>query len=321
VHPHGHPRPQTTQGAGVALRLVSHTIQCPGTRSEVEIHHLTDLHIDQRGHAQDKLDERIARIAANPLARWVGGGDYASLITPTDPRYHAGTHEITEGREGRMVDYALERAERRLKPIADKCLGFGIGNHEQTIAKKYHRGFGPELAKRLGVTDAYLGYKGWIAVAFVANNRSLGLTIYQHHGWSGGRLKGRKALQAERDIGAFGCDILLCGHDHQPWAHVWKTQEPYHSSRSGWGVRNRTRVALNGGAWEGSDDVTLAPPIDPDELSAVQDDSWASTKNFRPEPIGGPWVVAHLDFGRGTWEAGNQTGRPAGIELEVRQRA
>lgn len=301
------------------MRVVTRTIETPTPRSEVEIHHLTDLHIDSKGHAQEKLDERIRQIAANPLAYWVGGGDYANLIMPTDPRFHAGTHE--ESRPGRMVDYALERAERRLRPIADKCLGLGTGNHEQVIAKRYHRGFGPELAKRLGITDVYLGYRGWVVVTFVHHGRRARLTIYQHHGWSGGRLKGRKALQAERDIGAWGCDILLCGHDHQPWSHVWKTQEIYHSSRSGYGLRNRTRVALNGGAWEGSDDVEIKPPIDPDELSAVTDESWAETKNFRPEPIGGPWIVVHVDTGNSFNVESGRAGRPAGIELEVRQRA
>jgi hypothetical protein len=301
------------------VRVVGHTIAVPAPRSEVEIHHLTDLHIDSRAHAADKLDERIRQIAANPLARWVGGGDYASLIMPTDPRYHAGTHEDSGGREGRMIEYALERATRRLRPIADKCIGFGVGNHEQTIGKKYHFGFGPELAKRLGITDSFLGYRGWVALRFDYHGRGVALTIYQHHGWSGGRLKGRKALQAERDIGAWGCDILLCGHDHQPWSHVWKTQELVHSSRNGYAVRNRTRVALNGGAWEGGDEVEIKPPIDPDELSAVGDDGWAETKNFRPEPIGGPWVVAHVDTGNSS--AHDRAGRPASIELEVRQRA
>ncbi len=85
---------------------------------------------------------------------------------------------------------------------------------------------------------------------------------------------------------------------------------------SSW-VPPSTRVALNGGAWEGSDDVEIKPPIDPDELSAVTDDGWAETKNYRPEPIGGPWIVAHVYAGRG----GEAEYKPASIELEVRQRA
>lgn len=272
-----------------------------------EIHHLTDLHMDDPDHAADALDERVKHIAETPNALWLGGGDYGSLILPSDPRFQTGL----EGSVHRLPDVYVESVTERLLPIRDKCIGFGTGNHEATVAKYYHRGVGAEVASLLGVPHLYLGVRGWAVVQFRQRKRVVTLKAFQFHGWSAGRLKGRKAIQAERDLGAWAADAFFLGHDHQPYSDIWYTEEPY-GSKAGWKLRHRPRSFINGGSWTYGEraptkgKAALKPSEWPNE-------TWADAKNFRPQPPAGPVLYVHVDMGRALTRA-------AGFDFEIRQR-
>lgn len=299
------------------MRLVVNQLEQSSTQATWTLHHLTDLHCGARGHDRRGLEARVKEIAADPHGIWVGGGDYGDLILPSDRRYHPGMlPEDYAEHEGRLVDWMLNDVASVLKPIASQCVGFGVGNHEQTIAKHYGRGVGDELARMLDIRGKYLGYRGWGVLKFSRGRANMPVTFYQHHGWSGGRLKGRKALQAERELGQVDADIIMCGHDHQPDYRPWLTQELY-GSKLGYRIRNRQRCTLNGGSWvgHGAGDVPIEPVAE--HAYEATDEMWAATKNFRAEPMGGPRVLIHVDFGNSVSEASNATGRAAGYTLKA----
>lgn len=293
---------------------------------QYELHHLTDLHRDDPDHAREALDERVRHIRDTPNAVWIGGGDYGSLILPGDKRFGSGGHLKGEWAEhmSRLPDYYLDVCTELLEPIADKCAALCGGNHEATIGKNYHRGVVAELASRLGDPALYLGDRGWCSLQFEKGAKSqstLSLSVFQFHGWSAGRLKGRKLIQAERDLGSWDADVFCLGHDHQPLAHIFWTQK-LRKTKRGYQTVNIPRAVLNGGSWG----YGQKPPSSTAEkelwkqASKAPGQSWLEGKNFRPEAPDNPYLILHLDYGHGQMPKQNYVGRPSGIDLEVRWR-
>lgn len=305
------------------MQIAVSNIECGAHKETWTLHHLTDLHDGAVDHARAELDERIREIADDPTALWIGGGDYGDLIVPGDPRFTGDVVE-DEWRDvvHRIPDFYLERLTERLAPIADKCVGLASGNHEQVIGNRYHRGVAAELAARLGRPHVYLGVRGWAYIRFGRAGKRLPVKAFVYHGWSAGRLKGRKALQAERDLGAWNADVFMLGHDHQPYADLWYTEDVADGGGSSQGprLRQRPRAVINGGSWT----YGRRPPhrVDPAHPSQTPNEMWVEGRNFRPQAPGGPRLLIHLDFGSGQKpdrKAGS--GVPAHFTLEVRQHA
>lgn len=299
------------------MRIAVTDINSATKTSTYRFHYLTDLHIGARDHAGDKLAERIKEIKDDPYALWGGGGDYADFIVPGDKRYVPDIlDDEAKQYAHRLPTLYLDRMTEIFSPIADKCLFLGAGNHETVIGERYHRGIVPELADNLGRPELYTGYRGWAVVRFVSTSRpgsGVPVKFFHYHGWSGGRLKGRKALQAERDLGAWSADVICLGHDHQPYSDIWLTEELYHSARtSQYLIRHRPRVVLNGGAWVGGQ-TDVHPPLTHEDAAYADTPGWATRKNFRPERVGGPVVSIEVDQGNNS--------RPMGVKFSVETRS
>lgn len=270
-------------------RVIVTDIKVPRKTQRFSLHHLTDVHDGSRHHDEKAFDARVAEIAADPFALWIGGGDYGDLIAHNDPRFQADMLSDAYVGKANMGDVFLERMTSRLLPIAKKCIFFGIGNHETAFANHYHRNLGAALASNLGIIEKYGSYRGWAVPRFSYGTRRQTLKIFQYHGWSGGRSKGRKSLEAERELGARDADIFTLGHDHQPYDDIW-ISETLKSSQGRYEACNWPRAFINGGCWLGPDHGNTETPT---RLSEIDNPSWASKKNFRPERVGGP--ILHLD--------------------------
>lgn len=295
-------------------------IHVPGRQADYKFHYLTDLHVGARDHAAADLATRIKEISEDPFALWGGGGDYADFIIPGDKRY---VPDITDDEAKlyahRLPDLYINRLVELFEPIKDKCLFLGVGNHETTIGERFHRGVVPELASKLDIPNRYSGYRGWCVVRFRQGERSTSVRFFHYHGWSGGRLKGRKALQAERDLGAWDADVICLGHDHQQYSDIWLTEELVHHSRTNkYVIRHRPRVVINGGSWVGGQ-LEMAPPMTHEEAPYADTPGWATRKNFRPERVGGPILHLHVDLGHS--KDGDHAGRPAGVSYHVETRS
>jgi hypothetical protein len=268
--------------------------------------------MDDHDFAEKELAERIEHIKNTPNALWLGGGDYHSLILPNDPRFQTGGETVH-----RLPDVYVENVTDWFLPIRDKCIGFATGNHEATIGKYYHRGVGAEVASKLGVPELYLGVRGWFVLRFMLKKRVVSMKGFQYHGWSSGRLKGRKALQAERDLGAWNADAFFLGHDHQPYADIWYTED-IRANKGGHQLIQRPRAVINGGSWTyGQRPPTPVGHKIARKMSQVPNESWAEGKNFRPQPPASPFLLVHVDFGNA---ASKSDGRAAGIDFEIRYR-
>ncbi len=301
------------------MRVVVSKHEQPHLRHEWRFHYLTDTHIDNPGFAAEALDARIREIRDDPFALWAGGGDYADLILPGDKRWAAGAQiEDWRDHQDRIPGYYIDRVCDVFAPIASKCVSLGVGNHEDSVARQFHRAVVGEVADKLGITDRYVGYQGWSVMQFSKQTKQQSVKLYQYHGWSGGRLKGRKALQAERDIGAWDADIIALGHDHQPYGDVWYTDGLVRSARNGEYIpRRKARCVINGGAWVTNE--PLEAPLVPGKGWATRNIGWAEKKNYRPEGVGGPVVRMQVDLGRAA--SGGKPGRAQGVDYIIEKRS
>ena len=285
------------------------------------LHYLTDVHLDAPDHAEAEFQGRLREIAADPFALWIGGGDYADLIVPGDKRFGSGAHLKGDWADhlSRLPDYYIERTVDWMRPIASKCCGLLAGNHEATIGRNYHRGVVAEIAARLGNPNLYLGDRGWAPITWRHNTQTLTVKGFAYHGWSTGRLRGRKAIQSERDLGAWDADVILLGHDHQPYADLWWTETLVWDARNRkWRSRTKPRAVINGGSWTYGD----MPHRDLSKLPASEQpgQSWLAGKNFRPQAIANPVLLMHIDFGNGAQPQTGAKGRPMGYAFELRTR-
>lgn len=302
------------------MELAETRVECSAVHETWSLHPLTDTHIDAPDYAREALEERVQQIADDPKALWIGGGDYWSLIVHGDRRFSGSVAPDYRDYIARHPDRCLETGLELFAPIADKCVGLAVGNHEAVVGKHYHRGLGAELAMRLGIPDKYLGDRGWAIIVFALNKSKVPLRVYQYHGWSFGRLQGRKLIQAERDLGAWRADVFCLGHDHQPLAEIFHYEEVY-GTKTGYKTRVRPVAYMNGGSWC----YGQKPPSAKEDklkwqVSDMPEQSWAEGKNFRPQMPSNPFCLIHLDFGHGKDAKKHDKGRPAGFDLEVRRR-
>ena len=291
-------------------------------QSDWRLYQLTDLHIDERDHAGPELDAMIQKIQGDDNALWLGGGDYGGLIVGGDPRVGDGYLEGVPG--DRVPDHVKEVVVEKLRPIRDKCIGFGAGNHEWSLMQRYHRGVAAEIAADLGLQHLYLAQRGWAHVTFRNVSAAITLKVFWYHGWSSGRGKSRKMLQAERDIAARpGAHVQMLGHDHQPWIDAsFYVEETYHSSKGApWRIRQTPRVVMNGGSFT----YGQLPPDKKKSArkpSEMRNELWKEKSNYRPQPPNQhPVCHVHVDFGMAAKAkhatGGGNKGRPMGFDFRT----
>lgn len=124
-----------------------------------------------------------------------------------------------------VMGVQVEHAARLVEPIAAKCLGLGVGNHEFQADKHYGRQVYWEMVQHIAhaakvppETLAY-GVHGFLAITFRRGHESSygnswQFIIYAHHGFGGGRLPGGHALTLGRVLSDYHCDLALMGHRH-----------------------------------------------------------------------------------------------------------
>lgn len=197
------------------------------SRADVwQLYPLGDVHLGSRKCDEDGFRATVDQIAAHPRALWLGMGDYAEFINVTDPRFDFGTLAPWVTTRD-LCDLAAAQRDRFLSivaPIAGKCIGLVRGNHEGTIHRKYERDIyaeivgGVKVAAGMGPDERLgLGMTGWIVLSFYRSDqreRGTTITLSVHHGFTGGRLAGGKALNMQRWLWTHDCDLAVFGHSH-----------------------------------------------------------------------------------------------------------
>jgi len=187
-----------------------------------------DIHLGAAACDEEMLKLVIDRIGKENNHYWVGMGDYCDWINMKDPRFSVETLADWITRAD-MVDLAkaqLNRLYMYLKPISSKCLGLVMGNHERAIQMHTERDVYNELVCEMKKSGGFqtdyrlaVGFYGWIKMLFYnakdgSKEGSRGIAVNVHHGFTGGKLAGAKALDMQRWLWTHDADLVIFGHCH-----------------------------------------------------------------------------------------------------------
>ena len=205
------------------MRLVEYTFKPRDAKYEFFLYVLGDLHIGASNCAEDKIRKLVKRIADNPNAFWIGGGDVPDAVILNDSKRfdpsilpdwmleHQGADNIRKNLQD-MVRAQEGRVYELLDPIRDKCLGLIEGNHEYSIMKHHNRDLSRHMCEHFNCPD--LTDCAFIRFRFHNGNKTSIVKMFVSHGHGGGRSSGAEPnilyrLAADKD-----CDIVMKGHSH-----------------------------------------------------------------------------------------------------------
>ena len=177
--------------------------------------HLGVVHCDE-----NLLRETVAEIKSKKNALWIGMGDYADCVTPSDFKRWDGRilAPWMRGSENNIGPTQVEKVDEILSPIWDKCLGLIEGNHEESIRKFNHYDMMIELLKRANKkhTVPYAGVSCFVRLNFKREGGSTtDYIIHARHGEGAARTSGARALAVLRlSQSMVNTHITLMGHLH-----------------------------------------------------------------------------------------------------------
>lgn len=189
--------------------------------SKFILYPLGDMHLGIIHCNEDLLRETVAEIQSQKNALWLGMGDYADCITPSDFKRWEGRilAPWMKGNEDNIGPTQVEKVDEILSPIWDKCLGLIEGNHEDMIRRYNHFDFMKELFKRAN-KKCEVPYAGISCLARLNfkrknSNETHDVIIHARHGEGSARTSGARALAVLRLSQVFiNANITLMAHLH-----------------------------------------------------------------------------------------------------------
>lgn len=250
---------------------------------QIKIIPLFDIHSGVKPCREDLLKARVQEILENGWY-WIGGGDYCDFVNKSDPRYSPKilADWFTVSQTADISGAQVEHFNEIIRPIAPQCLAMIMGNHETAIHRHYERSVFSDIVTNVKTAGKFededklaLGYGGWLILKFFRSKigeRKAGtsrIVINLHHGFTGGRLAGAKALNMQKWLWQHECDIALQGHSHNTEIQV----EQVELVNTGDKFMSKKRT----GAFCGTFLETTMTGID----------TYSSISGFPPMPVGG----------------------------------
>lgn len=201
------------------MELIERVI--PYTRSDkFRIYPLGDIHLGVVHCDEDLLREKVYEIK-HTKSFWLGMGDYADLITPSDFKRWDGAilADWMKGKEDNIGPTQVRKVDEILSPIWGQCLGLIEGNHDAAITKHHHYNFMKELLYLANKkhTVPYAGVQCHVSLVFRRenSNESHVYKIHARHGEGAARTSGARALAVLRLAATFvDAHIIFSGHLH-----------------------------------------------------------------------------------------------------------
>ena len=244
------------------------------SRSDVfKVHPIGDIHLGTKHCAEDKIKARVQQIKDDPLALWVGMGDYGEFIAgKNDPRFDIKV--IPDWVEKtRVKDSQVEYIVKLFEPIKNKCIGLLEGNHEDAYRKHNDGDPQVDICHQLGVPS--LGYSAFIRLIFrrggVVGRSFLGVVS---HGSGCAITRGAKVTRLERFMDNFNARWYAHGHVHD----IIVTNKHYMELTDGDKITSLEKVAAMTGCWFTGYTQGIAP-------------SYGEIKNYPPTALGAPIFV------------------------------
>ncbi len=242
-----------------------------------KLYPLGDIHAGIKHCREKAIKAKVKEIQEDPLAFWIGMGDYGEFITPADPRWDIGV--VADWVEKTNVAESQRKWIVKLfEPIKDKCVGLLCGNHEDSIRLHNCQDVQLDICRDLGVKN--LGASCFVRFVFSRNkdmkHDSTMFIGYFKHGSGGPQTDGGKMMALKRGLMGFDADIYAMAHlhdikvDSQPRLHLSENLK----------IRQKIKVAAITGSWF---------------LTYMQGEqaSYGEKRGFMPTPIGCPIFLIH----------------------------
>lgn len=248
---------------------------------EFKFYDLSDLHTGSAHFNEDMFKAKVREIAANPLARWLAGGDLGEFITPSDFK-RWDSRSIADWVDPSDIGYSQEeRIYQLVSPIQSQCIGLLLGNHEDSIRLHGNYDVHSHLCRRLDVPD--LGYTCFVDLAFKRkhSNESHIFRVVATHGAGGAITQGAKVTRLQRFMDSFNARIYMHGHVHD----IILSNKPYLDLTDAGRIVSRQKVGAMTGCWFTSYTQGIPP-------------SYGEKKNYPPTSLGCPvfTVIPDKDF-------------------------
>lgn len=205
------------------MKLVDYTFDCPNAVDSLSLFAIGDVHIGANNCVESKLQHMVSRIASDPNAFWVGGGDICDAVTQTDIKrfdpslipdwmLQGQSPQAIKDNMKDVITAQMERAFSILDPIKHKCLGMIEGNHEYSIMKYHNRDIQRQMCRHFEVED--LTDCAFLRFTFRNGTKTAAIRGFVAHGCGGGRTSGAEPMKlyhlaADKDV-----DFVLRGHSH-----------------------------------------------------------------------------------------------------------
>ena len=202
------------------MEVIEKTI--PYTRPDkYKVYPLGDMHLAVVHCDEVLLKEKVYEIKHESKALWLGMGDYADCVTPSDFKRWDGKilADWMKGKEDNIGPTQVKKVDEILKPIWNKCLGLIEGNHDDNIRRYNHYDFMNELLEKANKNNyvPYAGVSCFIRLNFKRENSNDAhdYIIHARHGEGSARTSGARALAVLRlSQSMINAHITLMGHLH-----------------------------------------------------------------------------------------------------------
>lgn len=189
-------------------------------RDSFYLYLIGDLHLGTVHCAENEIRKKVAEIKDNPNALWIGMGDMAECITPSDKRWDPSALVIPDWvKHDDIAKCQSDKVIEFLSPIKDKCVGLLYGNHEDSIRKRNHDNIHKWICDGLELPN--LGYSAFVHFIFRRRGSKEAHLVKGAftHGTGGARTEGGKINYLTRFMRDFDANIYGYAHTHNIQLH------------------------------------------------------------------------------------------------------
>lgn len=193
---------------------------------DITILPIADVHIGDKLSNLKLFKEALERIKKEPNTYTIINGDLCNMALKNSKSDVYSDSLSPMQQVITVVDY--------LKPIKNKILVIGTGNHEDRTMKETNIDVTRLIARELGLEDRYANGWWYLYLTFGQDVKKRPITygITGIHGYGGGRKSGGKINRLEDMTQVVIADLYLMSHTHKPISTKNCIYIPYYQSKA-----------------------------------------------------------------------------------------